>query len=341
MIRVGIAGLGGMGGVHARCYAALPNTQLVAGADLEPERRQRFAEGREVQVFDSYQAMLASADIDMVDICLPTYLHAEAAVAFASAKRHVLCEKPMALSVADCDRMIAAADTAGVQLMIAQVLRFSPDYALVKEIDDSGRFGQVLSVSATRLGGRPMWSWQHWFSDPERSGGAILDLHVHDIDFIGCLLGRPTTISAVGTFSGSTGADTSFTSMTGFPGGAVAFAETSWMRGPEFPFVTALRVDLEGGSVALSSASPTGVLVCPADGGAEHPEPQQIAAPEGGNTGINIDDLDGYFLEIEYFLECIEKGERPARVPPEASRQAVAICLAAGESIRTGRPVAL
>jgi len=341
MIRVGIAGLGGMGTMHARCYAALPNTKIVAGADLQPDRREKLAKSHDVQLFSSYQEMCESAEIDVVDICLPTYLHAEAATAFAQAKRHLLCEKPMALSVAGCDAMIAAAQKAGVQLMIAQVLRFMPDYALVKEIVDSGRFGRVLSVSAARVGGGPKWGSGNWFGDPKLSGGAILDLHVHDVDFVGCLLGRPTLVSAAGTFTEHDGIDTSFTTMTGFPGGAVAFAETSWTRGPKFPFATHLRVDLEGGSVALSPRSPTGVLVCPADGGAEHPEP---AKPEAGGAvavGVDVTDLGGYLLEVQYFVNCIEKGETPARVPPESSRQAVQICLAAAQSIRTGQPVTL
>jgi predicted dehydrogenase len=148
MIRVGIAGLGGMGRMHAQGYAGLRNATIVAGADLEPDRRERFAsEHPGVRLYDDFRHMV-EADLDAVDICLPSYLHSEAAVAFAQVGRHILCEKPMALTLEECDAMIAAAERSGTTLMVAQVLRFYPEFLAVKEIADSGRYGKVPAVWA-------------------------------------------------------------------------------------------------------------------------------------------------------------------------------------------------
>ena len=115
----------------------------------------------------------------MVDVCLPTDLHAEVTVAALEAGKHVLCEKPMALTVAECDRMVAAAKASGRFLMIAHCIRFWPEYIALKEIVDSGQYGKVTSALFRRISGLPKWS--EWFPNPQRSGGAILDLHIHDV----------------------------------------------------------------------------------------------------------------------------------------------------------------
>jgi predicted dehydrogenase len=338
MLRVGIAGFGGMGSTHARAYAALPEVELVAAADLRPERREAFTKEYGGTTYGHFQEMIDGADLDIVGIALPTDLHSEAAVAAARAGRHVLTEKPMALSLEQCDAMIAAAKQAGTVLMVAQVLRFWPEYARLKEIVDSGRLGKVLAASASRIGGRPMPP--SWFAEPARSGGAVLDLHIHDIDFLCHLLGRPTKVSAAGAKAPSGALDVCFTTLTGFPNGASAFAQTAWAAG-HVPFSYGLRVDLEGGTVMLTPGQGTGLLVTTADGAVDHPEAPQPEAPMGASTVLNISDLGGYFLEVQYFVECVSKGQRPERVPPEASRQSVEVCLAAKRSVETGKPVTL
>jgi UDP-N-acetylglucosamine 3-dehydrogenase len=338
MLRVGIAGFGGMGSTHARAYAALPETQVVAAADLRPERREAFVEEYKGTAYGHFQEMIDGADLDIVGVCLPTDLHSEAAVAAARAGRHVLTEKPMALSVEQCEAMIAAATEADVRLMVAQVLRFWPEYALIKDIADSGRLGKVLSASASRIGGRPMAP--SWFADPARSGGAVLDLHIHDIDFLCSLLGRPKVVSAAGAKAPTGALDVCFTTLTGFPGGASAFAETAWAAG-SVPFSYGLRVDLEGGTLALTPGKGSGVLLTTTEGTTEHPEAPKPDASMGESTIKNISELGGYFLEVQYFVQCVMKGERPERATPESSRQSVEVCLAAKQSVETGKVVRL
>jgi predicted dehydrogenase len=343
MVRVGLAGLGFMGGTHAQCHAALPNVELVAVADVEQDRREKFAETYGAKPFASLDEMLASADVDMVDICLPTYLHREAVGKVAAAGKDVLCEKPMAMTVADCDAMIAATQKAGVKLMIGQVLRFWPEYVVIKEILDSGRLGKIKWASATRMSPPPTWSWREWLFDPKLSGGAVLDLHIHDLDTLQWMLGKPATVSAAGVKTKRGGLDNVLTTLTGHPGGQVSFAEGSLDLAPGFPFTMGLKVDCEGGTIELNTRLSPSLLVAPAGGGIEHPEVPAIEVPTvaGAGSAGNISALGGYFVEVKYFVDCVDKGERPTRVPAEEAKSAVALCLAATKAAETGQAVAV
>ena len=342
MVRVGLAGLGFMGGTHAQCHAALPNAELVAVCDVEKDRRDKFAATYGAKPYASLDAMLSS-DIDMVDLCLPTYLHREAVEAAAAAKKHVLCEKPMALTPADCDAMMAAVEKAGVRFMVGHVIRFWPEYQVIKDILDSGRLGRILWMSATRMSPPPTWSWQEWIFDPKRSGGAVLDLHIHDLDFIAWILGPPKTVYAGGVKTKHGGLDSVFTTTTGHPNGAVGMAEGCLDMAAEFPFTMGLKINLEGGSIELNSRLSPALVVAPRDGGVEHPEVPQPEVPASGSAGAagNIEALGGYFIEVKYFVDRLDKGEVPTVVTPEEAKAAVELCLAATKSMETGRTVAL
>jgi predicted dehydrogenase len=218
MIKVGLVGLGFIGRVHLTRFLASEKAELVAVADRDVERlTSAAAEGSAhpalapleipegVAVFDSLDDMLAGADVDMVDICLPTFLHAQATVKAAQAGKHVLCEKPMALDLAQSQAMIDAARANGVQLMIAQCTRFWPGYTVLKEVYDSGRLGRLQSLTMRRMAAPPTWSWEAWLLSAKRSGGVIVDLHIHDVDYINFLLGPPRAVFAQGIEHGVTG----------------------------------------------------------------------------------------------------------------------------------------
>lgn len=342
MVRVGLAGLGFMGGTHAQCHAALPNAELAAVCDLEEDRRSKFAETYGAKPCATLDELLAT-DVDMVDICLPTYLHREAVEAAAGAKKHILCEKPMALTLGDCDAMAEAAKKAGVQFMVAHVIRFWPEYQVIKEILDSGRLGQIQWMSATRLSPPPTWSWKEWIFDPKLSGGAVLDLHIHDLDFIAWVLGKPKAVSASGVKTKRGALDSVFTTMSGHANGAVGMAEGCLDMAAEFPFTMGLKINLEGGSVELNSRLTPSVLVAPRGGGVENPEVPQPEVPTTGSAGAagNIEALGGYFVEVQYFVDCLDKGKTPDLVTPQEAKLAVEICLAATKSAETGKPVSL
>ena len=341
MVRVGLAGLGFMGGTHAQCHAALPNSRLVAIADPEPDRRSKFAETYGAKAYASVEEMVKDADIDMVDICMPTYLHRKAVETAAAAKKHVLCEKPMALTAADCDAMIAAVKKAGVKFMVGHVIRFWPEYTVIKEILDSGKYGKIKWASATRVSPPPTWSWQEWLFNEKLSGGAVLDLHIHDLDYLAWILGMPKTVSAAGANGKGGALDNVWTTMTGHSSGAVGFAEGSLDMAAGFPFTMGLKVDCEGGTIELNTRLSPSLLVAPAGGGIEYPEVPAIEVPTvaGAGSAGNISALGGYFVEVKYFVDCVDKGESPTRVPAEEAKSAVALCLAATKAAETGQVV--
>jgi predicted dehydrogenase len=342
MVRVGLAGLGFMGGTHAQCHAAIPSSKLVAVCDVEADRRNKFAETYGATPCASLDEML-KADIDMVDFCLPTYLHKEAVEAAAKARKHILCEKPMALNAAECDAMSAAVKKAGVEFMAGHVIRFWPEYVVIKEILDSGKLGKIKWMSATRMSPPPTWSWREWLFDPKLSGGAVLDLHIHDLDFIAWILGKPNTISAAGVKTKTGALDAVFTTMTGTPSGAVGFAEGSLELMAGFPFTMGLKINLEGGSIEFNSRLSPSLLIAHPDGSVTNPHVPQPEVPTvaGAGSGGNISALGGYFIEVDYFVNCIDKGEKPTTVTADEAKFAVELCLAATKSAETGKPVAL
>lgn len=346
MVRVGLAGLGFMGGTHAQCYAALPNVELVAVADPEPDRRGKFAQLYGARPFASLEAMLiavraGSLELDMVDICMPTYLHRRAVEMAAEERKHVLCEKPMALTLADCDAMIAAVQRAEVQMMIGHCLRFWPEYVVIKQILDSGRLGPVQWMSATRMSALPDWSWQGWQLDPELSGGAVLDLHIHDLDTLQWMLGRPAWINASGAYRPPRGGlDSVFTHLDFPTAGVVATAQGSYALPPGFPFNMGLTVSCREGTILFDMSRTPSLSLYPADGGIEYPEVPKIEVPQGSGAGSggNISALGGYFNEVQAaILEVLGHGAWGLTgVAPEDARNAVALALAVGRSVDSG-----
>jgi predicted dehydrogenase len=337
MIKVGLVGYGFMGHMHAQCYEATGEAKVVGLADVEDDRRKEAGEKLACRTFSSLQDMLASADIDMVDICTPTYLHEEMVIAAVKAGKPVLCEKPMSLSVESCDRMIRAVKKAGVSMMTGQVIRFWPEYQVIKEIVASAQYGRVEWVSARRFSPPPTWAWRGWLLDPKRSGGAVLDLHIHDQDYISWLIGSPKVVQACGVPGPQGGLDSVMTLGWQHPSGAKSLAEGSLVLSPIFPFNMALLVACEKATLRFDSAANPTLVVYPFEGAAYTPE---LPAPEVGLSagGLgNIGSLGGYYNEIKYFLDCLNSGRKPDVVKPEEAREAVRLCLAIARSAETGK----
>ncbi|MBE6589455.1 MAG: Gfo/Idh/MocA family oxidoreductase [Ruminococcaceae bacterium] len=152
---------------------------------------------KELHLYTNADEMLAKEDFDMVDICLPTFLHKDFTVKFLKAGKHVLCEKPMALSSKDCEEMLLAAKESERQLMIGLCLRFSPPYLYLKELIEQKAYGNLSYISMERLSVSPTWSAGNWLQAEEKSGGMLLDMHIHDIDMARFLLGEPQSVSTV------------------------------------------------------------------------------------------------------------------------------------------------
>lgn len=207
MITVALIGFGGIAkAAHFPVYRTLEKEgkiKLVGIADISPRA---FESGASINVgstdllpdgirtFTDYREMLKEVAPDMADICLPTYLHASAACDALRAGCHVLSEKPMSLTYKDCLSMIETAHTCKKKLMVGQCLRFSRKYGYLKQAVVEGTFGKLRGGVFRRLSAPPVWGFENWYMDYERSHGCITDLHIHDIDLIRYLCGEPISV---------------------------------------------------------------------------------------------------------------------------------------------------
>src|SRR5438067_694260 len=244
MLKVSILGCGFMGRMHANVYKLLPDAELVAILDRNKSKASKFAKEFGAKAYTDFDEMIAKTKPDIIDICLPTYLHKEFTLKAATAKKHVLCEKPIALNLKDADQMIKACERAGVYFMIAHCIRFWPEYAHLKKITESGELGRLLSVNLTRMGEFPTWSSDNWLANEKLSGGAALDMHIHDTDYALYLLGEPNDVASFGNID-EHGPSFVFTTLT-YPG-TIAHLEGGWNLPKRTPFRMTFRAIFERG----------------------------------------------------------------------------------------------
>jgi predicted dehydrogenase len=333
MLKVGILGAGFMGSTHARAFAKQVDAQIVAVSSRSLEKAAALAHEVGAEASTDHLALATDPRLDVISNTLPTPLHHELTVAALNAGKHVFLEKPMGLSVAECDAMIAAAKQNGRLLMLAHVLRFWPEYVALVEFVKSGALGQPLSATAKRLSARPTWG--DWFANPEWTGGAVLDLQVHDLDMLNWLFGTPQTVYARGQKGMFGGWDHALTLLD--YGEVKAFAEGTILMPAGYPFTMTLAVLCENGSVEYSfraggtgvetgTASETSLMVYEAGR-----EPRPLARAFG----------DGYENQVAAFIECVRTGRSPDRATAEDGRLAVQSSLAARRSLETGEVVRL
>jgi predicted dehydrogenase len=318
MVKVGLVGVGFMGTMHANVYNLLGNAELVAATGKHPDQLQAFGEKFGVKTYATMDEMLASETLDVVDICLPTHLHRDATVHALDAGKHVVCEKPMALSVDEANAMIDAMERSGKRLFIAHCIRFWPEYAFLKEAVEDERFGRLLSLNLTRYGQFPYWSSDNWLADENLSGGGVLDMHIHDTDFALYLMGDPQQMHSWGTID-ERGASHVFTTMQ-YAGGTVVHLEGGWNLPTNSPFKMAFRAIFERGAMIFDGGPLT---VFEPNNEPVVPHFEAMAAEGGGN----ISDLGGYFLELKYFYDCLENREVPSVCTPYTSRKSLATTL--------------
>ena len=338
MLRVGIVGFGFMGRMHYTCWKAAADAQIAAVCDANPnivedtnravghiEAAESGIDLRGIPLYRDLDAMLAKAKLDAISLALPTHLHPDCTVKALEAGVHVLCEKPMALSVADCRRMIDAAEKTGKVLQIGHCVRFWPEYAKAKEITDGGRYGKVVAATFQRLGAAPTWSEDNWFLDEQRSGGMVLDLHIHDTDYVQYLLGMPKAVCSH-TAASPNGAALHVVTQYIYRADKVVTAEGGWAMMPGFGFEMSFNIALEKATLVYDLTREPMFKVCPAEGDPFTPE---------------VASGDGYSRQTEHFIKTI-KGEKTEQVTTlEQSLNSVRIVEAEKESASTGRRVEL
>jgi len=329
MIRVGIVGFGFMGRTHFRCWKALEDVEIVAVCETNSqiteglkkkagniENTKDAIDLRDVKLYTNIDEMLKNEKLDVVSISLPTYLHAEYSIKALSKGIHVLCEKPMALNVEDCERMISEADKSGKILQIGHCIRFWPEYAKAKEIVDNDRYGKVIAATFQRLGAAPTWSADNWLLNEKLSGSVALDLHIHDTDFAQYLFGMPYSVYSLGA-KDSEGKLVHIVTQYHYKNILVT-AEGGWTMMPSFGFQMSFNIAMEKATLVYDLTRKPTFRLCPSG--------EEALAPD-------VQEGDGWLLEVEHFAKAI-RGEKVKPIISLAqSMNSVRIVQAEKESI--------
>lgn len=338
MINVGIIGLGFMGKMHFRCYKAMKNVRIAAICDVDSSKflakagtagniagADKPLDLKGIELYTDADKMFAEAKLDAVSITLPTYLHCEFTLKALEAGVHVFCEKPMAMTAAECQKMVDAAQKAKKKLQIGHCIRFWPEYGKAKEIIDSGKYGKVLSATFQRLSLTPTWSWKNWLMDGKKSGGAALDLHVHDSDFVQYLFGMPKQVFARGVKGPSKDIDHIVTSYL-YNDGKVVTAEGGWVMTPGFGFEMSFNIALEKATMSYDCTKNPAFKLAPLKGKVQFPK---------------VVKGDGYSCELQHWVKLLQGQKMPAVITPTGSLNSVKLVLAEKKSCITNKVVTL
>jgi predicted dehydrogenase len=308
MIKIGLAGAGGMGTVHRASYPHIEGARVaaVAGASgLDAEKAREWG----LPFYRGIPEMLEAEEIDIVDICTPSHLHGSGIRESIAGGKSVITEKPMALRSIDAKVAYEMADAAGVQIYVAQVLQFYRQSEALREIVQSGEYGRPLDAYFFRLSACPRWAMGGWLFEREKSGLVPFDLHIHDLDLIVSLFGRPLDFKAASCGGRDKGYPELYRFSYRYDGLSVT-AEAGWLNA-DIPFTAGWRVYFENALVANSD----GVVTAYAAGA----PPRVFDAEEKTliPTGINVPPTGTYLAELSHFIDCFRRGEPSDRVPRE------------------------
>lgn len=338
-MRVGLCGYGSMGSGHAELIQKHAGVSLVGIADRRAERRELAQEKFGVKTWESGEEMIDAGGLDVVFVCVPTYLHAALAIRAMKAGCHVFCEKPMSLNPELCAQMIETSKQTGKTLMIGQVLRFWPEYVYLKNTIDSGVYGKLIALSMTRVG-NVSCGWENWYLDETRGGMQIFDRHIHDCDAILWMLGTPKTVYAYGASRDTRTKGGIFHSFTEYyyDGGLVVSAEGSADTVSGFPFTASYRAFFEKGVIEFNCRNKPTLQVF---AGAEPFAPELPNPIAELTSGMNISTAGPYFNEEEYFFDCLKSGTKPCVVTPEAAMETIRVVRAEVASAKLRKQIDL
>ncbi|RKN86078.1 Gfo/Idh/MocA family protein [Paenibacillus ginsengarvi] len=316
-MKVAVIGCGTMGEAHAREWIRIHGVHLAGVCDPIAEKAAKVAGVCRTDAFCSFDEMMSTVKPDVVDICLPTHMHKEYTVRAAELGKHVICEKPISNTVADGLEMIDACKRHGVGLYIGHVTRFGRQYSDAHKKIKSGAIGNVGIAHTRRYGGYPGIR-KEWYADRKLSGGVIMDLMIHDIDFVCWVLGDVQSV-----FAQAAGTDRMEYALVTlrFENGAIANLESMW--GYTGPFTT--RFEFAGSEGLIRSHSD---------------ESGTLTLHTATNKG-HAEQVDRYInqhWELMHFIDCIRSGNQAVIAPEEALRN-VEIAHAALQSIETGKRV--
>jgi predicted dehydrogenase len=336
-IGVGVIGMGFMGSTHVSAYEAARRDgypcKVIAVCDQDPQRMKSGTHGggnlpgggvepllasKQLRIYADVDDILRDKDVQIVSICTHTETHADLTIRALDAGKHVLVEKPLAVRSADATRVRVAAERAKTLCMPAFCMRFWPGWSWLKQRLVERTYGNVRSAVFERLASPPGWA-PDFYRDPGRSGGALVDLHIHDADFVRWCFGEPTAVSSTGSLDHVT---TLYRFASGPPH---IVAEGGWDHTPGFPFKMRFVVAFERATVEFDSSR----------------EPPLVLATGGELNPVPLDSISGWDLEVRHFVHAVSDGRRDL-IATARDAERVALLLEAEErSLRSGLTVTL
>jgi predicted dehydrogenase len=325
MKKVAIVGFGFMGKTHYGAWKKCAGAKVTAICDSNLAQLTAKVSGnikgvvdnsalpKTVKVYNDFSAMLLAGGFDIVDITLPTPLHPEMTIAALKAGYHVLCEKPMAIDLKSCDRMLAAQKKFKRQLLIAHCVRFTPEYLFLRELVRGKKYGKVIAADFTRFMAAPKWSPKggQWLLDESKSGGLYVDAHIHDADYILSIFGRPKSALSRAHRSQYGYVDHS-TTIYDYPDKIVT-SDSSFAAADSFVWEASARILFEKATVYIGPAYKKRLMVYPQGGKPFSPK---------------LAKANGYEAEVEYFLKMVEGEALKDKVlTAKDARDAIALVL--------------
>ena len=343
-MRVGLAGIGFMGWIHYLAYQKVRGVKIAALCSRDKKKlagdwrgiQGNFGPpGEKVDVagmtaYSKIDDLLNDPEIDLIDNCLPPNMHADVSIRALKAGKHVFVEKPMALTAAECKRMVAAAEKSGKQVLVGHVLPFFPEYAHARKLIDSGKYGKAIGGSFKRVISDPLWLKD--FYDPALVGGPLVDLHVHDAHFIRLLFGMPTAVISQGRMRGDVVeyCNTLFE----FDDPSLAVSATSGVINQQGrPFTHAYEIHLEKATLQFDFAAYTD---------AAELAPLKVLTSTGKVLRPDLGDGDpvrGFEAEIKEVARAVKSGTPSPILSGELARDAIVLCHKQSESVKKGRAV--
>jgi predicted dehydrogenase len=340
-VRVGLIGSQFVSSIHAEAFQQCPNAELLAVASPSVGHAKVFAERFKIpHYFTDYRKMLELDEIDLVVIGAPNFLHCAMTIDAAAAGKHVICEKPLCMNLAEADQMIDSCKRAGVKLMYAEELCFAPKYVRLKQLLDSGALGDPVLIKQSEKHDGPH---APHFWDVERSGGGVtVDLGCHAIEFFRWMLGRPrirSVYAQMGTcvHGDKTKGDDNAILIVEFENGVMAMAEESWTK----PGGMDDRAEVHGSKgVAYADLLHGNAIETYSSVGYDYAV-EKAGSTQGWSFTIYEEAWNyGFPQEMKHFVDCVQHNQQPL-VTGEDGRAVLEVLFAAYESAHRGCKVEL
>jgi len=330
VLNIAILGAGTMGKVHSNSYLNIENSKVAAVCDIDEKRAGTLAAIHGANAYVNFNEIFIKEKIDVVDICLPTYLHKEFILEVLRMKKHVFCEKPISLNIDDAWEIVNEAKNMKVKFSVGHVVRYFPAYSNAARLISCGEIGVPKLIRTARIGAYPSWGWQDWYSNHDLSGGTLLDLVIHDFDWIRHNFGDVERVYAKNINESDRQRRDHCLVVLRLKNGAIAHVEGSWAYPPGSVFGTTFEVIGTKGQVEFNSRDSV---------------PVKKHIYQDNTVKIICDSPlfsseEPYTAELQDFINCIIEDREPY-VTAEDAVKALEISLAAIKSAKSSEAVTL